>query len=193
MFCTNCGNQLTEDGRFCTFCGAERSGYAVQAAYDNKNFAVVDKSILKRLSGRVAFNAVIWILIAGDQVVTGINGIFGDDGTGIKSYLCLILFGIANFCSGISDFANRNDIQENPVGIVKRYRISKDSWKLYLWNGVIAGLCMISGDYFFMMLALLAILTDLFLVKRYVSRHKEEFLWMEQQQLLLEEQKGDTE
>lgn len=187
MFCINCGHELPEINRFCEHCGTkiEKSEFQVYNYYDQREIS--NRRILKKLSRRIGINAIIWMLIGLNQVLSAGYGLLGNgDMSGIDIILLGIL-GVVNCFGGFVDLICRNNIFEDRKGIIEEHRICSNNWNEYVWNGFVGVACLISGDYFFMSLSFLAIITDFFFVKLYVFIHKKEFCSMEEEQLLQEQ------
>lgn len=196
MFCSNCGKELINGSNFCDNCG--QAVWERTSTFDRGisfNIPQTDTKayrLLNNFSNRVTINGIIWLFIGIDQLVTSGIRFFlwlADASDGDKGIWWILILGIINVFSAIGMLTSRKNILEKPVGIVAAHKIDGGLFMEYIWNIIVAVLCFCTGDYFFFLLAFLAVATDFFLVKLYVILHKQEFLELEEKHRMEEESK----
>ncbi|MBQ7485826.1 MAG: zinc ribbon domain-containing protein [Oscillospiraceae bacterium] len=103
-YCEKCGRELLDEAVICPGCGCA-TGYRVfgQAQEDGA-------SLVAELANRVKINGIIWLCIAGVQILSGT----------VHNWMLLII-GALNIYSGIRDLQYSNSVQEKPTGIVRKF------------------------------------------------------------------------
>lgn len=190
-FCPACGTALAHNSQFCPNCGN-----AIRNEYNHQMFQQSVPQIVRSLSERITISAVIWLVIAGIQLILGTFLVcvasltFDWNEEYIFAILVYFVFGSLNIKEAIRLLKYQKTILSDYVGIVWENRICFGSCLNYLWNGVILFSCLTTGDVFFLFFAFLlagAIFVDLTIIKLFVRKNKESFLQLEKSQLPNEE------
>ena len=128
-YCQYCGEQLTDQGNFCTKCGKP-----VAHAVPNDRQELVEK-----LSSRLKTNGIIWIVIAAVQIVIGVCGAWG-----------ALIIGILNLFSAISDLRSSKRIREDQNGIVASYKPLAGAIVTLVYNIVVGGVIGVLGSIYYL-------------------------------------------
>ena len=70
-YCTHCGNEINENAVVCAKCGcaiSQASTYSSQKTCKT----IGTNSIVDTIAQRIKTNGIIWVVIAGIQILTGI-------------------------------------------------------------------------------------------------------------------------
>lgn len=154
-FCTNCGMQMADDAKFCVRCGkaAEQSSQTWQ--WESPSLSK-DQQLINTLSARVKINGIIWLVIAGIQILIGLLG----------AWVTLIV-GVMNIISAIQDIKISKRILSNQINIVKTYQPLTNAIITLIYNIVIGGVIGVIGSIYY-----------LIFVRGFVMENKEQFLKM---------------
>lgn len=162
MFCKNCGQQIEDKDLFCPYCGNARANTSTDK---NKN------NCIKKLSRRIGLNAILWEVIGLAQFM--IASFVMTDGLFVQG-ICIL--GILDFCCGISDWFRRNKVTCDNY---EDFELNLGDVIGYVSNGIVFVVCIILRnhilDYVYMVIIIGAFLTDIVLVKKYITQHEEEF------------------
>ena len=140
MFCDNCGNKLTGNEKFCTVCGNKliQDDMTKNRGQFSYGFAMNRDDLVHKYSERVMTNAIIWIVIAGIQLLAGV----------LFYWICLIP-GVINLVAGITDFKYSKTIVQNPVGIVDKAKPLTMPIITLIYNLLIGGVIGVIGSIYY--------------------------------------------
>ena len=157
-FCTHCGNEVNEEAAVCLKCGC-----AIPRTMHNNitgGCSTVDlTNFINVISQRIKTNGIIWIVIAGLQILMGIS----------FNWLLLIV-GILNLISSIQDLNYSKEIMNKPIGIVAKMKPLTGTIVVLIYNLVIGGVIGIAGSIYY-----------LIAVRGYVLENEQAFLEIENQ------------
>lgn len=134
VFCTHCGKEISAQAAVCVNCGC-----AVKPNFAAEESAKTPETLLKDLSEKMKINAIIWLCIAGVQIIAG-----------IYLYWILIIPGVLNIISGIMDLKYSKEVLTNPVGIVKKFEPLFSPIITLAYNAVIGGVVGIAGSLYYL-------------------------------------------
>ena len=156
-YCTNCGNEVNENAVVCVKCGcaipvtathSRQVGYAPFAS----------TSIVDTITQRIRTNGIIWIVIAGIQMLMGIS----------FNWILLIV-GVLNLISSIQDLNYSKEFPNNPVGIVAKMKPLGGTIVVLIYNLLIGGIIGIAGSIYYLVA-----------VRGYVLENEQGFLEIEE-------------
>lgn len=167
MYCANCGKEIDNNAdvcigcgcavrtvnlqgrtsRFCTHCGKEISAQAAVCincgCAVNANKASADtakpEDLLNQLSSKVKINAIIWLCIAGIQVILG-----------FAEAWVLLIPGVLNTISAIRDFKYSTEVLEKPEGIVKNFEPLVIPIITLVYNLFLGGVIGVAGSIYYL-------------------------------------------
>lgn len=157
-YCTNCGNEVNENAVICVKCGCaipKIETYGSQAGFN----PISSPSIVDTISHRIKTNGIIWIVIAGIQILLGLA---------IDWFMLIV--GVLNLISAIQDIKFSKKFPYNPVGIVAKVKPLGGAIVTLIYNLVIGGIIGVAGSIYY-----------LFAVRGYVLENKQAFLEIESQ------------
>jgi len=162
-YCQYCGTQLIDDAKFCSNCGKNTA----QIFHGEKQYSETMQSnnqqkILNTLSSRLKTNGIIWLIIAGIQIIVGLFGAW-----------FVLIVGVLNIVSAVTDIKNRERILTNQNGIVKAYQPITNAIITLIYNIVIGGLIGVLGSIYYLVF-----------VRGFVMENKNQFLEMENENLI---------
>lgn len=131
-YCTNCGQELSDDAVFCPGCGcpaSARNGQQAQAP---------TQDLLQTLSQRVFTNGIIWIVIGTLQILLGI----------LTNWFFLIV-GVLNIISSVNDLNYSKSMKENPSGIVAKFEPITAPIIVLVYNLLIGGVFGVIGSIYY--------------------------------------------
>ena len=138
-FCTNCGAALAENAMFCSACGTKCDvGKEEQAVNQTVNTQQAS-DLLKKLSERVKTNAIIWIVIAGVQLLLSI----------FVNWMFMIV-GIINLVSAISDLKYSKSVLQNSAGIVDKVKSLVGPIITLAYNLILGGVIGVAGSIYYL-------------------------------------------
>ncbi|MBQ3093972.1 MAG: hypothetical protein IJC52_02265 [Clostridia bacterium] len=148
-FCYHCGKELASEAVVCIHCGCscipvktnENSFSSAISNLFGGSSASADLSgnqLVNTLSERMKIDAVIWIVIAIIQIIAGI---FLD--------WFLLIVGVANIATAISDFKYSNDVLSNQNGIVAKFEPIVMPIIVCAYNLLIGGVIGIVGSIYY--------------------------------------------
>ncbi len=157
-YCTHCGNEVNENAVVCIKCGCAISGIAThnsQVGYTPS----ASTSIVDTITQRIKINGIIWIVIAGIQILMGIsfNWIF-------------LIVGALNLISSIQNLNYSKNFPNNPVGIVAKMKPLVGAIVVLIYNLIIGGIIGIAGSIYYLVA-----------VRGYVLENEQAFLEIENQ------------
>ena len=128
MFCQKCGKQLDDEAVICTGCGCPVN-----------NNTGTNNSLVNQLSERYKINGIIWIIIAGIQIILGItvNWIF-------------LIIGVLNLISGIQDINFSKSMLAHPVGIIDKVRPLAGPIIVLIYNLIFGGVLGVAGSIYYL-------------------------------------------
>jgi len=107
-------------------------------------------------------NGIIWLIIAGIQIIVGLFGAW-----------FVLIVGVLNIVSAVTDIKNRERILTNQNGIVKAYQPITNAIITLIYNIVIGGLIGVLGSIYYLVF-----------VRGFVMENKNQFLEMENENLI---------
>lgn len=129
-YCTYCGNELHDEAVVCPSCGCPVEGSIKTPASDK---------LLRELSGKVKTNGVIWICIAGVQILLGIFALW-----------YLLIVGVLNLISGISSISYSSEVLKRPCGIVKKFEPLAGPIVVLIYNLIFGGVIGVVGSVYYL-------------------------------------------
>ncbi|MBE7028144.1 MAG: hypothetical protein E7407_03815 [Ruminococcaceae bacterium] len=157
-YCTHCGNEVNENAVVCVKCGCAIPQTAAQSGQVGYN-PFASASIINTITQRIKTNGIIWIVIAGIQILMGIS----------FNWILLIV-GVLNLASSIQDLNYSKEFPNNPVGIVAKMKPLGGAIVVLIYNLVIGGIIGVAGSIYY-----------LIAVRGYVLEHEQAFLEFEKQ------------
>lgn len=157
-YCTHCGNEVNDNAVVCVKCGCAipKTGiYGNQVGYNPVGTA----SIVDIITQRIKTNGIIWIIIAGIQILMGISFNW-----------VLLIVGVLNLVSSIQDLNYSKEFPDNPVGIVAKMKPLGGAIIVLIYNLVIGGIIGVAGSIYY-----------LIAVRGYVLENEQAFLEIENQ------------
>lgn len=125
MFCTKCGKELTNDAVVCTGCGC-------LIPPKTPKEKELDPLVYK-LSEKIKTNAIIWIVIGGFQILTGV----------------FFIVGILNIISAINDMKYAQAVLESPGGIVPHFEPLTMPVITLAYNLIFGGIIGVAGSIYY--------------------------------------------
>lgn len=157
-YCTHCGNEINENAVVCVKCGCaiyRTSKQNSQVGYT----PFASASIVDTITQRIKTNGIIWIVIAGIQILMGIS----------FNWILLIV-GVLNLISSIQDLNYSKAFADNPVGIVAKMKPLGGAIVVLIYNLVIGGIIGVVGSIYY-----------LIAVRGFVLENEQAFLEIENQ------------
>lgn len=141
-FCSHCGNQIHQQAVICPFCGC--SATVNQTTYQQNTYGNMgnSKSVLDVLSERYKINGIIWIVIAGLQILLGITNIVG--------YWFTMIVGALNLVFGIKDINYSKELLTKPTGIVDKVKPLTGPIITLVYNLIIGGVIGVAGAIYYL-------------------------------------------
>ena len=156
-YCTHCGNEVSENAIVCVKCGCAIPRASTQSSQAGSPFA--SASIVDTITQRIKTNGIIWIVIAGIQILMGIS----------LNWILLIV-GVLNLISSIQDLNYSKEFPNNPVGIVAKMKPLGGAIVVLIYNLVIGGIIGVAGSIYYLVA-----------VRGYVLENEQAFLEIENQ------------
>lgn len=143
MFCRYCGKELPDVAVFCSNCGKQTSeqqsggGYTYSPPPCNPldGYALVAK-----FSERVKTNAIIWIVIGAIQILLGFSVV----------QWWLLIVGILNLITAISDLKYSTSVFQYPRGIVNRVKSLAGPIFTLIYNLFFGGVIGVAGSIYYL-------------------------------------------
>lgn len=130
MFCSHCGNSLSDGARFCTACGHQVAG-AADTGYASPITPYAD-----RLSVREQTSGTIWLVISVIQLLIGVFGLW-----------VIFIVGILNLLGAIGSFHKAKQVRVPYPGMVQEYEKQLTSLIIALiYNILIGGVIGVIGN-----------------------------------------------
>lgn len=162
VVCTGCGCEIKGiNPKFCMYCGAEVGENAVicvKCGCPVKKSPVTEKkNIVTELSEKMKINGIIWLCVAGVQILLG-----------IFVHWALLIIAALNIISGIMDLKFSKTILDKPVDIVKTIEPMTGPIVTLVYNVVVGAVIGVAGSIYY-----------LTAIRSFVMTNKEEFLEIE--------------
>lgn len=163
-FCSYCGNEVHEKAVVCVKCGCpvnkpqSVSGSGTPA---QSNPFAESRNIVATISQRIQINGIIWCVIAGLQILSG-----------IAVNWVLLIIGALNLVSAIQDLNYSKSFPQRPVGIVAKVRPLTGPIITLVYNLVFGGVIGVAGSVYYFLA-----------VRGYVLENEQAFLEVENSQL----------
>lgn len=145
MFCRYCGSEHSDGARFCSRCGKPTSiqaNYAEPRTYTPNisiSAQVSDQDLLAKFSERVKINAIIWMVVAIIQILLG-----------VYAGLVLLIIGVLNLITSITDLNLSRTVMQKPVGIVKRVKPLVGPTITLIYNFIFGGMIGVAGSIYYL-------------------------------------------
>lgn len=142
MFCRYCGKELSNDAAFCSNCGKQTSqqqscgGYTYIPLTTN---SLSYQALVIKFSERVKTNAVIWIVIGVIQILLG-----------LFVQWVLLIIGILNIITAITDFNYSKNVLQNPKGIVSHVNSLVGPILTLIYNLIFGGIIGVAGSIYYL-------------------------------------------
>lgn len=172
MFCAKCGNRIVNNNlNQETNINNNASFQNTNTFENNSNFVGYQNNTVKPdrnyqayclnvLYQKIKSEAIAWIIVASIQAITGliyvllgINlhmrfNIHNIGPTFVISGIIIVVISIINFMNVYCDFSYIKEIKYSPVGIIEKYKSSKNLIFVLLYNLIFGGLIGIVGVIF---------------------------------------------
>ncbi len=132
-YCSHCGKELLDEAVICPNCGCATGYRASGQAQGNR------ASLVAELANKVKINGIIWLCIAGVQIILGIT----------FNWILLII-GALNIYSGIQNLQYSNTVIENPTGIVQRFEPLTSPIITLIYNLLFGGVIGVVGSIYYL-------------------------------------------
>lgn len=119
-FCSNCGNELKPEEKFCPSCGCAASNQSSDQVSNsiNQSEKQYQQNMIAQLSQKNQINAIIWIVLGIVQIIASLSTIMYYS---FSSGIWILAVGILNIFSGYRDFTYSKELLQKPVAIISRY------------------------------------------------------------------------
>lgn len=153
-YCQKCGKELLDEAVICVGCGCpvEAPKAAPEAAE-----SVDGASLVQTLSTRIKVNAIIWLAIAGIQVLLGLT---------VDWWILIV--GVLNAISAFQDLSYSKAVLQNQNGIVAKHAP--------LTSPIITAVYNVVGGFVF---GIAGTIYYLIAIRKFVMDNKEAFLALE--------------
>ncbi len=158
-FCSHCGNELNEDAVVCIKCGCAAPNNGSNAAKADYSSVEGSLSIVDTVTKRIKTNGIIWMVIAGFQILLGIS----------VNWFCLIV-GVLNLISAIQDLNFSKQFLDKPIGIVAKMKPIGGAIVVLIYNLFVGGIIGVVGSIYYLVS-----------VRGYVLENEQAFLEIENQ------------
>ena len=132
-YCSHCGKELLDEAVICPGCGCATGYHAPGQAQGG------EASLVAELANKVKTNGIIWLCIAGVQILLGLT----------VNWILLII-GALNIYSGIQDLQYSNSVQENPTGIVRKFEPLTAPIITLIYNLLFGGVIGVVGSIYYL-------------------------------------------
>ena len=142
MYCKYCGTELSNDANFCSNCGKQISeqqsggGYSYTPPTINP---LNGQALVIKFSERVKTNAIIWIVIGAVQILLG-----------VYVQWILLIIGVLNIITSISDFNYSKNVVQSPKGIVTRVKSLIGPILILIYNLIFGGVIGVAGSIYYL-------------------------------------------
>lgn len=137
-YCTYCGNLVNENAVVCVKCGCaipkndnHNTEQSIKKSYGTQ-------SITDIIAQRIKTNGIIWIVIAGIQIILGLSG----------AWYCLVI-GVLNLISSIQDLNYSKKFLQNPIGIISKVKPLTVPIITLIYNLLIGGVIGVAGSIYY--------------------------------------------
>lgn len=130
-YCTHCGKEIAKEAVVCPGCGCATTRFV------NDQFNT--ESLVNALSTKVKTNGIIWICIAGLQLLLGIT-----------INWVLLIVGVLNLVSGIQDINFSKAVVQKPIGIIKKFEPLTAPIIALVYNLIFGGVIGIAGSIYYL-------------------------------------------
>lgn len=137
-YCTHCGKELLDEAAICPGCGCATGSSAVNGGTPGAMPGVADPRLLEQLSQKLKTNAIIWIVIGALQILAGL----------LIEWWVLIV-GVLNIVSAISDINYSKEILTKPSGIVAKFEPMGGAIVTLVYNLLIGGVIGVIGSIYY--------------------------------------------
>ncbi len=142
-YCPRCGREFLPNARFCCSCGCPipaPSGQpaATYPAAPAGGFVYGQKTLVQQLSERYKINGIIWIVVAGLQLLIGL----------FLNWIVLII-GVLNLISALQDLSFSKTVLTNPVGIVDKNESLVGPIITLVYNLIFGGILGVAGSIYY--------------------------------------------
>ena len=136
MFCGYCGQEIADDAAFCHKCWRPVPG---NRSFAGGNAQVNAQALVIKFSERVRTNAMIWIVIGALQILLGIY----------VQWLLLII-GVINLVTAVTDFNYSKNVLRDPRGIVDRVKGLAVPVIVLIYNLILGGVVGAAGSVYYL-------------------------------------------
>lgn len=142
MFCRYCGKEISNDVTFCPNCGKQISQQQIvegSIGFSSTASSADNHPLIGKFSERVKTNAIIWIVIGAIQILCG-----------LVVQWWLLIVGILNLVTGISDIKYSSTVIQNPRGIVNRVKPLGGPIFTLIYNLFFGGVIGVAGSIYYL-------------------------------------------
>lgn len=190
MFCPKCGNEIFANTLICPSCGSETRVNEVR-----KNAIKKVPELVKKLSGALIAESILWIVISFVQLLCGLILLLGfligttfsldlgmSSGMLVFAMISYFLIGTLNLVFGIIDITKVTKIKKGDyTNIISTFQFKK-AIGFYIWNGIVC-LDLIATfncvSFIFLCLIIPALLIDIIGERLYVRKNYNGFRELE--------------
>ena len=129
-YCEKCGKELFDEAVICPGCGCSVSGNSQKSNTD---------VYYKQLSNRVKINGIIWICIAGIQLILAMT---------VDWFLLIV--GVLNVISAIKDLQYSKELLNKPAKVVEKYQPLTMPIIVLVYNAIFGGVIGVVGSIYYL-------------------------------------------
>lgn len=139
MFCSKCGNKIIGNAKFCLRCGQTVS--QIPTENPQRAYAPINNSqaLLKKFSERVQINGIIWLVISIIQILLG-----------LFVQWVLLIVGILNLITSIRELKFSKSVLQNPVGIINYAKPLTGPIIALIYNIIFGGIIGVAGSIYYL-------------------------------------------
>ena len=131
-YCSHCGAEVNDEAVVCIKCGCSVGNQQKVSATDVNNDSVVEVAVQ-----RIKTNAIIWLVIAGFQIVLGFFTVF------------TLIVGVLNLIYALQDLNFCKSFANKPVGLVARVEPLTMPIITLIYNLLIGGIIGVAGSIYY--------------------------------------------
>jgi len=139
-YCSHCGSEVNSEAVVCVKCGC--AIYTVRPKQGGglwQSTANSPQELVDTISQRIHINGIIWIVIAVLQILMGLT----------LQWLVLIV-GILNLLSALSDLKFAKEYASKPVGLIKRVKPLTGTIIILVYNLLVGGVIGVAGSIYYL-------------------------------------------
>lgn len=156
QYCSHCGSKVNPEAVICLNCGC--AIYSQTSRNGLRQDTKPSQELVDTITQRIHINGIIWIVIAIIQIFIG-----------LAFQWVVLIVGVLNLLSALSDLKFAKDFSAKPIGLVKRVKPLVGAIIVLIYNLLIGGVIGVAGSIYY-----------LIGVRQYVLENETSFLNMEE-------------